>query len=93
MTLGTSAGSLSTKRGARLSVDDSFFIVPFDPNANSNYKPSATKSYVGLTSISADTGQVYWMRLYASQSLAYMAAPVDGDVSPDNLRYYYLVKN
>lgn len=93
MTLGTDAGDLTTTRGARLTVDDSFFIVPFDPNANINYKPNPARHYAGLMSLSADTGLVNWMQVYVPSTTYYSVAPVDGDVSPDNLRYYYLVKN
>ena len=53
LTFGTATGSLIANRGAKLSLDDSYYIVPFDPNSNTDYKPIPANSYVGLMSLVA----------------------------------------
>ena len=48
MEFGTETGDLSTQRGSKLSLDDAYYIVPFDPNSNSDYAPTGlTGNYVG----------------------------------------------
>lgn len=64
MGMGTATGSLTTKRGARVSTDDSYFFVPYDPNGNTDFLPDITKKYVGLMSIATDTGATYWHMMY-----------------------------
>jgi hypothetical protein len=83
MTMGTSTGDLETSRGARVSTDDSYFFVPYDPNANNDYRPDITKKYVGLMSITTDTGTMYWHNVY-TPATQFDIKPVDGEVSPDN---------
>lgn len=92
MSFGTNTGDLQTSKGAKISTDDSYYFVPFNPNANADYVPDNTKKYVGLLSIQVDTGVVYWNNVY-TPSTQFDVNPVDGDVSPDNIRYYYLVKS
>jgi len=54
---GTETGDLFTFRGSRLSLDDAYYLVPFDPSANSDYAPTgltgnfAGKKSFGLISI------------------------------------------
>jgi hypothetical protein len=92
MTIGTSAGNLDFYRGARMSTDDSYWLIPFDPVNNVDYKGTPnTNSYVGLISIVTDTGATNFVNVY-TPATQFVAIPVDGDVSPDNIRYYYLLK-
>lgn len=83
MTLGTSTGDLETSRGAKVSTDDSYYFVPYDPNGNTDYVPNVANQYVGLISILTDTGVTYWNNVYTLSSPLYFK-PVDGDISPNN---------
>ncbi len=48
---GTETGDLSTSRGSKLSLDDAYYLVPFDPSLNSDYAPTGlTGNYVGKNS-------------------------------------------
>lgn len=64
MTMGTTTGSLDTSRGAKVSTDDSYYFVPYDPNGNTDYLPNVANSYVGLMSLITDTGVMYWNNVY-----------------------------
>jgi len=61
---GTATGDLNVQRGAVLTLDNNFFIVPFDPMANSDYVPDPANNYVGLMSIAGTTGATNWVSLY-----------------------------
>jgi hypothetical protein len=78
-----------------MSTDDSYWLIPFDPSNNNDYKPNPpspnTNSYVGLISIVTDSGATNFVNVY-TPATQFTAIPVDGDVSPDNIRYYYLLK-
>lgn len=91
MTFGTSTGDLAISKGTRLSPDDAYLFVPFDPSSNSDYRPVPTNNYVGLMSVQTDVGISYWVNVY-TPTTQFAVVPVDGDVSPDNIRYYYLLK-
>lgn len=90
--MGTATGSLVANRGARVSTDDSYYFVPYDPSGNADYLPDIAKNYVGLISIATDTGAVYWHMMY-TPSTQFALTTVDGDVSPDNQRYYYQIRS
>jgi len=48
-----------------MSTDDSYWLIPFDPTNNNDYKPSPnTNSYVGLISIVTDTGATNFVNVY-----------------------------
>jgi hypothetical protein len=89
--LGTATGDLDINRGAKVSTDDSYYFVPYDPNSNTDYLPNVANQYIGLISILTDTGITYWNNAYTFSS-AINVKPTDGDLSPDNQRYYMLIK-
>jgi hypothetical protein len=91
MSFGTSTGDLHPSKGARLSPDDSYLFVPFDPMSNTDYQPLASRNYVGLMSVQTDIGSTYWVNVY-TPATQFVVTPVSGDVSPDNIRYYYLLR-
>ena len=74
-----------------MSLDDSYYIIPFNPSANSDYVPNPANNYVGLMNIETDNGAAYWVMTY-TPTAQFVCVPVDGAISPDNLRYYYLIK-
>ncbi len=88
---------MSSSRGTRISVDDAFLIVPFNPSMNSDYSVTpaysdeyAGKQTVGLLALALDTGSTVWCNIYTSANSG-AVVPVDGDISPDNIRYYFYV--
>ena len=91
MSFGTVTGSLSHPRGTKSSVDDSYLFVPFNPNSNNDYRPNIANMYAGLICMETVAGATIWVNVY-TPTTQFNIAPVDGDVSPDNQRYYYLVK-
>jgi len=66
---------LIASRGAAMSTDDSFWLIPFNPNQNPDYTPVLGQIYVGLLSIVTDTGIVNWVNVYTT---TFTPSPVDG---------------
>lgn len=71
--------------------------MPFNPSLNTDYVVSpaysdeyAGKKTVGLLGLALDTGSTAWCNIYTSANTG-TVVPVDGDISPDNVRYYFLV--
>jgi len=96
---GTGTGLSVGKGGIQLSPDDSTIFIPFDPNTNSDYYPTAANSEptytgkqgVGLLALAADTGSAISCNIYLT-SLSGTVVPVGGKFSVDSSRYFYLVK-
>ena len=64
MSFGTNTGNMVTSRGAKVTLDDGYYIIPFDPSSNSDYRPVPTNSYVGIMSIQNDVGLAFWVNVY-----------------------------
>jgi hypothetical protein len=45
---------------------------------------------VGLVSLSAETGQTLWCNLYVASN-AGVVRPLEGDISVENSRFYYMI--
>ena len=93
MTFGSSNGNLAVPRGTRMSTDDSYLLIPFNPTGNPDYMPPspANTNYVGLMSVQTSVGSVYWCNVY-TPTTTFAVQASEGAVSPDNIRYYYLLK-
>ena len=96
---GTGTGLAIGRGGIQLSPDDSTIFIPFDPNSNSDYYPTAAnleptytgKGGVGLLIVAADTGAASSCNIYLT-SLPGTVVPIGGKFSVDSSRYFYLVK-
>jgi hypothetical protein len=81
-----------------LSNDDTTLFIPFDPSLSLDYSPppgSTTgtyvgKGFVGLLSVSADSGATLWYNIYVASNSG-TVRPIDGAISIENSRYFYYI--
>jgi hypothetical protein len=88
----TLTSSIGGAKGARVSSDDSYYIVPFQPLSNTDYKGANTAlNYIGVITLATDVLQTTRVSLY-NPATDYAMVSVDGEISPDNLRYYLMLR-